>query len=51
VADAWFDVCTAAAGRPLTLALIDMCIELAEAAACLALAIAVWRDTPEGTSR
>jgi hypothetical protein len=51
VADAWFDVCTAAAGRPLTLALIDMCVELAEAAACLALAIAVWRDTPEGTSR
>jgi hypothetical protein len=51
VADAWFDVCTAAAGRPLAFALIDMCVELAEAAACLALAIAVWRDTPEGASR
>lgn len=51
VADAWFDVCTAPAGRPLTFALIDMCVELAEAAACLVLAIAVWRDTPEGMSR
>jgi hypothetical protein len=51
VADAWFDVCTAAAGRPLTLALVDMCVELAEAAACLALAIAVWREAPEGMSR
>jgi hypothetical protein len=45
-ADAWFDVCTAPAGRPLAFALIGMCVELAEAAACLALAVAVWRDTP-----
>jgi hypothetical protein len=51
VADAWFDVCTAPAGQPLAFALIGMGVELAEAAACLALAIAVWRDTPEGTGR
>jgi hypothetical protein len=56
LADAWFDVCTAPAGRPLVLALIDMCVELAEAAACLALAAAVWRDPAgrdgsAGTSR
>jgi hypothetical protein len=43
-ADAWFDVCTAPAGRPLALALADMCVELAEAAACLALACAIWRN-------
>jgi hypothetical protein len=43
-ADAWFDVCTAPAGRPLALALADTCVELAEAAACLALAYAIWRD-------
>jgi hypothetical protein len=41
--DAWFDVCTAPAGRPLVMALGDMCVELAEAAGCLALTAAVWR--------
>ena len=41
--DAWFDVCTAPAGRPLALALADMCVEVAEAAGCLALTAAVWR--------
>ena len=47
-ADAWFDVCTAPAGRPLALALADTCVELAEAAACLALAYALWREAPRG---
>jgi hypothetical protein len=42
--DAWFDVCTSAAGRPMAFALIDMCVEVGEAAACLLLAWAVWRD-------
>jgi hypothetical protein len=46
--DAWFDVCTAPAGRPLALALAEMCVELAEAAACLALAFAIWREAPRG---
>jgi hypothetical protein len=54
--DAWFDVCTAPAGRPLAMALTDMCIEVAEAAACLALAAAVWHATackavPQGGAR
>jgi hypothetical protein len=44
-ADAWSGVCTAAAGRPLALSLADTCVELAEAAACLALAYAIWRKT------
>ncbi|MGH3253290.1 MAG: hypothetical protein ACRDOI_44705 [Trebonia sp.] len=44
--DAWFDVCTSPAGRPLAFALLDMCLEVGEAAACLALAWAVWRDGP-----
>jgi hypothetical protein len=44
VIDAWFDVCTAPAGQPLTFALMDMCVELGEAAACLALAWLIWRD-------
>ena len=43
--DAWFDVCTAPAGRPLTMALGDMCVEVAEAAGCLALTVAVWRTS------
>jgi len=43
--DAWFDVCTAPAGRPLAMALGDMCVEVAEAAGCLALTVAVWRTS------
>jgi len=43
LADAWFDVCTAPAGGPLLMALIDMGIEVAEAAGCLALTAAVLR--------
>jgi hypothetical protein len=46
--DAWFDVCTAPAGMPLVMALADMCVEVAEAAGCLALAVAVWRTSPCG---
>jgi hypothetical protein len=49
LADAWFDVCTAPAGGPLLMSLADMCIEVGEAAGCLALAAAVWR-TPPATS-
>src|ERR1700743_371757 len=41
--DAWFDVCTAPAGRPLAMALAGMGVEVAEAAGCLALTAAVWR--------
>jgi hypothetical protein len=48
LADAWFDVCTSAAGRPLAFALADMGVEVGEAACCVLLAWAVWRD-PEGT--
>jgi hypothetical protein len=44
IVDAWFDVCTSPAGRPLTLALLDMGLELAEAGVCVLLAWAVWRD-------
>lgn len=46
--DAWFDVCTAPAGRPLAMALGDMCVEVAEAAGCLALTVAVWRTSACG---
>jgi hypothetical protein len=46
LADAWFDVCTAPAGTPLVLALVDMCVEVAEAAGCVALAVSVFRITP-----
>lgn len=54
--DAWFDVCTAPAGAPLAMALADMGIEVAEAAGCLALAVAVWRASacgavPQGAAR
>jgi hypothetical protein len=49
LADAWFDVCTAPAGSPLGWAITDMFIEIAEAAACVVLAVAVWRDTPAGS--
>jgi hypothetical protein len=44
VLDAWFDVCTSPGGGPFVLALVDMCVELAEAAACLMLARSVWHD-------
>jgi hypothetical protein len=54
--DAWFDVCTAPAGGPLAMALADMCVEVAEAAGCLALTVAVWRtfscgEVPQGDAR
>ena len=44
LADAWFDVCTSPGGRPLVFALLDMCLEVGEAACCVLLARAVWRD-------
>lgn len=44
VLDAWFDVCTSPPGQSYAFALIDMVVELAEAAACLAVAWFVWRD-------
>jgi hypothetical protein len=44
VLDAWFDVCTSAVGRSSAFALIDVVIELAEAAACLAVGWLVWHD-------
>jgi hypothetical protein len=44
LADAWFDVCMAPAGAPTTWAIVDMFIEIAEASACVALAVAVGRD-------
>jgi hypothetical protein len=47
----WFDVCTAASGRSLMFALIDMCIEIGEAAACLVLGWLVWRDPRGGDNR
>ena len=46
--DAWFDVCTAPSGDPLAPALAGMCVEVAEAAGCLALTAAVWRTAPCG---
>lgn len=46
LADAWFEVCTAPAGGPLVMALADMCVEVAEAAGCLALMAAVWHASP-----
>jgi hypothetical protein len=45
VLDAWFDVCTSAGGKSQAFALIGMVIELAEAAACLAIGWLVWRST------
>lgn len=44
LADAWFQVCTSATGRPLAFALADMSIEVGMAAACMLLARAVWKD-------
>jgi hypothetical protein len=43
VLDAWFDVCTSAAGEQYAFALIDVVIEVAEAAACVAIGWLVWR--------
>jgi hypothetical protein len=51
VLDAWFDVCTSPAGQSYAFALTDMVIELAEAAACLAVGWFVWRDTSGAVSR
>ncbi|MGH3164624.1 MAG: hypothetical protein ACRDN0_01875 [Trebonia sp.] len=51
LADAWFDVCTASAGSALNWAIADMFIELAEASACVVLAVAVWRDGGSRGSR
>jgi hypothetical protein len=48
--DAWFDVCTSSAGRPLVTALTGMCVEAAEAAGCLALTAAVWHATACGAA-
>ncbi|MGD0556109.1 MAG: hypothetical protein ABSA93_14145 [Streptosporangiaceae bacterium] len=42
VLDAWFDVCTSAAGQSYAFALIDVVIEVAEAAACLVVGWLVW---------
>ena len=36
-ADAWFDVCTSPAGRPLAMALMDMTVETGVAVTCLLL--------------
>jgi hypothetical protein len=46
--DAWLDVCTAPAGGPLATALASMCVEVAEAAGCVALTAAAWRAFPCG---
>jgi hypothetical protein len=51
LADAWFDVYTAPAGRPLIVALAGMCAEIGQAAACILLAVAIWRDEHGGGSR
>ena len=44
--DGWFDVCTAPAGRSFAFALIDLCVEIGEAVACLMLGRAIWREAP-----
>jgi hypothetical protein len=49
--DAWFDVCTSPAGQSYAFALIDMVVELAEAAACLLVAWLVWRDASQGVNK
>ncbi len=46
--DGWFDVCTAPAGRALAFALLDLCVEIGEAVACLMLGRAIWRDGRDG---
>lgn len=48
--DGWFDVCTSPSGRPLMFALVNLCVEAGEAAACLILAWMIWRDvSTQGT--
>jgi hypothetical protein len=49
--DGWFDVCTAPSGQSFVFALIDLCVEIGEAAACLMLGWAIWRDARGGDSR
>lgn len=49
--DGWFDVCTAPSGQSFAFALIDLCIEIGEAVACLMLGWAIWRDTRGGDGR
>ena len=44
--DGWFDVCTAPAGQSFAFALIDLCVEIGEAVACLMLGLAIWREAP-----
>jgi hypothetical protein len=39
------------AGQPFAFALMDMCVELGEAAACLVLAWLVWRDLADRFQR
>jgi hypothetical protein len=51
LADAWFDVCTSPPGQSLAWAVLDMAVEVAEAAACLLLAAAVYRQRPTGRYR
>lgn len=51
LADAWFDVCTSPPGRSLALAMLDMGVEVAEAAACLLLAAVVFRHCSSGPRR
>jgi len=42
--DGWFDVCTAPSGQSLAFALLDLCVEIGEAVACLLLGRAIWLD-------
>jgi hypothetical protein len=44
LASAWFDMRTSAAGRPLALTLTDIGLKVGEAACCVLLAWAVWRE-------
>jgi len=46
--DAWFDVCTAPAGRPLAMAFADMGVEIVVAAGCLVLTVGVGRASAGG---
>jgi len=46
-ADAWFDLCTSAAGRPFAYAAAEAAAELMVAAACLAIGLRTRRDADE----